>query len=42
MDALKQHGITLCKGKIVLRPMTENDWGLLLEWDTDPRRALLL
>lgn len=36
MNVLKQHNITLEKGNITLRPMTENDWDILHKWNSDP------
>jgi len=36
MDVLRQHNITLQKGNITLRPMTEKDWDILLKWNSDP------
>ena len=36
MERLKRHDITLRRGKITLRPMTEADWDLLLRWNNDP------
>jgi aminoglycoside 6'-N-acetyltransferase len=36
MEKLKQHNITLRREQIVLRPMTENDWDILLKWNSDP------
>lgn len=33
---LKEHNIILRGERIVLRPMTENDWGDLLRWNCDP------
>lgn len=33
---LKEHEITLWGEKIILRPMTENDWNILLKWNNDP------
>lgn len=36
MDILRGHNVTLTNGNIVLRPMTEGDWDLLLEWNSDP------
>ena len=35
-DRVKQHGITLRGERVVLRPLTENDWGLLGRWNSDP------
>ena len=36
MGELKTHKISLQDAPIVLRPMTEDDWGLLLKWNSDP------
>jgi RimJ/RimL family protein N-acetyltransferase len=33
---LKTHHITLRDSEIVLRPMTEDDWDILLKWNSDP------
>lgn len=33
---LRTHDIRLTQGAIHLRPMTEDDWGLLLRWNNDP------
>jgi aminoglycoside 6'-N-acetyltransferase len=33
---LKDHGITLRRGSIVLRPLTEDDWDILHKWNSDP------
>jgi RimJ/RimL family protein N-acetyltransferase len=33
---LRTHAITLRGEKVVLRPMTENDWNVLLKWNRDP------
>src|SRR5215475_10554686 len=33
---LKEHGITLHGNQVTLRPMTENDWDVLLKWNSDP------
>jgi len=35
-DRLKVHAITLRDGPLVLRPMTEDDWPILLPWNQDP------
>ena len=35
MEKLREHDITLKRGRIVLRPMTEEDWDLLLKWNSD-------
>jgi len=32
---LKEHIITLSGERIILRPMTENDWDHLLKWNSD-------
>ena len=36
LNILRKHNITLAGGNIVLRPMTEKDWDLLLKWNSDP------
>ncbi|MBZ0288123.1 MAG: GNAT family N-acetyltransferase [Anaerolineae bacterium] len=33
---LRPHDYTLKGSRVVLRPMTENDWGMLLVWNNDP------
>jgi RimJ/RimL family protein N-acetyltransferase len=33
---LRDHGITLAGERVVLRPMTENDWDILVQWNNDP------
>ncbi|HEX9896863.1 MAG TPA: GNAT family N-acetyltransferase [Dehalococcoidales bacterium] len=33
---LKEHSYTLRGEKVVLRPMTEDDWQVLARWETDP------
>jgi aminoglycoside 6'-N-acetyltransferase len=33
---LREHSITLHGTRVTLRPMTENDWALLLAWNSDP------
>jgi RimJ/RimL family protein N-acetyltransferase len=33
---LRVHAFTLQAECVVLRPMTEGDWGVLLRWNTDP------
>jgi RimJ/RimL family protein N-acetyltransferase len=33
---LRAHQIRLQDGELVLRPMTEEDWALLLAWNNDP------
>ena len=33
---LKEHDITLHGNQVTLRPMTENDWDVLLKWNSDP------
>jgi RimJ/RimL family protein N-acetyltransferase len=30
------HSITLRSKRVVLRPMTESDWDILLKWNSDP------
>jgi ubiquinone/menaquinone biosynthesis C-methylase UbiE/RimJ/RimL family protein N-acetyltransferase len=35
LDILRGHNVTLTSGNIVLRPMTEKDWDLLLKWNSD-------
>ena len=32
---LRKHPITLKSEKVVLRPMTESDWDILLKWNSD-------
>ena len=33
---LREHVITLQGDRVVLRPMTEGDWDILLRWNSDP------
>ena len=33
---LRQHNVILKGQTIILRPMTENDWDILLKWNSDP------
>jgi len=33
---LRQHDVHLSDGALALRPMTEDDWDVLLEWNNDP------
>jgi aminoglycoside 6'-N-acetyltransferase len=33
---LKEHSVVLRGDSVVLRPMTEDDWGVLLKWNSDP------
>lgn len=33
---LGSHTITLRGARVILRPMTEDDWPILLKWNTDP------
>ena len=35
LDILRAHNVTLTSGSIVLRPMTEDDWDILLKWNSD-------
>ena len=34
---LREHSIILRGERVVLRPMTENDWDILLKWNSDPQ-----
>ena len=34
---LREHTITLGSEKVILRPMTEADWDILLKWNSDPQ-----
>jgi RimJ/RimL family protein N-acetyltransferase len=34
---LREHKIVLPGERVFLRPLTEDDWGLLLRWNSDPR-----
>ncbi len=36
MDALRTHEVRLQDGELVLRPLTEGDWDILLSWINDP------
>lgn len=36
ISTLRCHGVTLTGGAVTLRPMTEGDWDILLEWNNDP------
>ena len=33
---LREHKIVLRGEQVVLRPLTEDDWGFLLRWNSDP------
>src|SRR5262245_50349828 len=33
---LRQHDVTLIGGRVTLRPLTEDDWDVLLAWNGDP------
>jgi aminoglycoside 6'-N-acetyltransferase len=35
-NALRAHDVTLRGERLVLRPMTEADWDVLMRWNTDP------
>ncbi len=35
-DRLRAHEVTLRSGPVALRPLTEDDWGLVLGWWNDP------
>jgi len=35
-QTLRQHDVCLSDGPLVLRPMTEGDWDVLLKWNNDP------
>ena len=35
-DKLREHNVTLRGERVVLRPMTEGDWEILLRWNSDP------
>src|SRR5437870_4492777 len=39
MDRLRAHDITLTGDRVVLRPMTERDWPLILAINNDPEIA---
>ena len=32
---LKEHDVTLPGRRVVLRPITEEDWDILLKWNSD-------
>jgi RimJ/RimL family protein N-acetyltransferase/predicted N-acetyltransferase YhbS len=34
---LREHPITLTGDRVLLRPMTEDDWDILLKWNSDPQ-----
>ncbi len=36
MTQLHKHDVRLQDANLVLRPMTENDWDILLKWNNDP------
>ncbi|HZO89617.1 MAG TPA: GNAT family N-acetyltransferase [Chthonomonadaceae bacterium] len=36
MDRLRTHNIVLTGDRVVLRPMREDDWDILLRWNNDP------
>jgi aminoglycoside 6'-N-acetyltransferase len=33
---LREHKVTLQGERVCLRPMTEDDWGIVAKWETDP------
>lgn len=35
-ERLLEHSVTLQNDNLILRPMTENDWDILLKWNSDP------
>ena len=35
-DRVREHDVVLRGERVVLRPLTEDDWPTLLRWDTDP------
>ena len=35
-DHLREHTVTVREGRILLRPLTEDDWETLLRWNSDP------
>ena len=35
-DHLRSHDVVLADGDLALRPMTEDDWDVLLAWNNDP------
>jgi len=35
-EKLLEHSFTLQRDNLTLRPMTENDWDILLKWNSDP------
>ena len=35
-QTLRQHDVRLSDGPLILRPMTEGDWDILLKWNNDP------
>ncbi|MDE2867943.1 MAG: GNAT family N-acetyltransferase [Chloroflexota bacterium] len=36
---LRTHDVTLCSGTVTLRPLTEDDWDLVVGWWNDPEIA---
>ena len=36
LKELRQHDVRLSDGPLLLRPMTEDDWDVLLKWNNDP------
>ena len=38
-DRLRTHEVTLWSGMVALRPLTEDDWGLVVGWWNDPEIA---
>ena len=36
ITCLREHGVTLRGGRVLLRPLTEADWPILLRWNSDP------
>ncbi len=41
-DRLRTHQVTLASDTVVLRPLTEDDWSLLLPWNNDPEVLYLV
>ncbi|MEI6503840.1 MAG: hypothetical protein WCP21_22745, partial [Armatimonadota bacterium] len=35
-DRLREHDVVLQGPRVRLRPLTEDDWGILLPWNQDP------
>ena len=36
LEQLREHDVTLTGERVRLRPLTEDDWDVLLRWNNDP------